>query len=64
LEDTAPDFSKTMAALDRELGQGERFVSGLDRLNQFASPFRALLRAVAEGRPRGTRDASATDERV
>lgn len=50
LEDIPPDFSKTMAALDRELSRGERFVSGLDRLDRFAAPLRAFATRRAERR--------------
>ena len=44
LEDTAPDFPRTMAALDRELTMGERLTTGLDRL---ASPLRTLMSMAA-----------------
>lgn len=70
LDDTAPDFSKTMAALDREIGRGERWVSGLERLDRLASPFRQVLRAAAERRgparqrTRDTPDVDASDEPV
>ena len=49
LDDTPPDFAKTMATLDRELSRGERLVSGLDRL---ASPLQALARIGARRRTR------------
>jgi AcrR family transcriptional regulator len=49
LDDSPPDFAKTMAALDRELTRGERLVSGLDRL---ASPLQALARIGARRRER------------
>jgi hypothetical protein len=52
LDDTPPDFAKTMAALDRELTRGERLVDGLNRLDSFASPFRAIARAATRGRER------------
>jgi AcrR family transcriptional regulator len=52
LDDTPPDFAKTMAALDRELMRGERLVEGLNRLDSFASPFRAIARAATGGRDR------------
>ena len=45
LDDTPPDFSKTMAALDRELTRGERLVAGVDRLERFAAPLRSLAEA-------------------
>ena len=42
LEDSPPDFAKTLAALDRELTRGERVVAGLDRLDRFTAPLRAF----------------------
>ena len=45
IDDAPPDFSKTMAALDRELTRGERFVAGVDRLERFAAPLRSLAEA-------------------
>ena len=50
LDDTPPDFSKTMAALDRELTRGERFVGGLDRLDRLAAPLRSLAARRTERR--------------
>jgi AcrR family transcriptional regulator len=47
VDDSPPDFSKTMAALDRELTRGERMVAGLDRVDRLAAPLRALTRAGA-----------------
>lgn len=52
LDDDDPGLSKTMAELDRELTRGERAVAGIDRLNDFASPFRALARAAFDARRR------------
>ena len=43
LDDTPPDYAKTMAALDRELTRGERLVAGFDRLERMASPLRSLI---------------------
>jgi len=54
LDDTEPDLSKTLAALDKELTRGERFVAGVDRLDQFAAPFKAIARAAMERRSRST----------
>src|SRR5271166_3728895 len=45
LNDEDPGLSKTMAELDRELTRGERAVASVDRLNDLASPFRALAQA-------------------
>ncbi len=52
LDDDDPGLSKTMAELDRELTRGERAVAGIDRLNDFASPLRALARAAFDARRR------------
>ncbi len=51
VEDSPPDFAKTMAALDRELTRGERFVGGLDRLDRFAAPLRSLMRRRSPAEP-------------
>jgi AcrR family transcriptional regulator len=56
LEDAPPDFSKTMAALDRELTQGDRLVAGLQRLDRLAEPLRAVVRAATKRRDRGSRE--------
>ncbi len=50
LEDSPPEFAKTMAALDRELTRGERLVAGLDRLGRLTAPLRAFPRAGARRR--------------
>lgn len=50
IDDAPPDFAKTMAALDRELTRGERFVGGLDRLERMTSPLRSLAEAVRRRR--------------
>ena len=52
LDDDDPGLSKTMAELDRELTRGERAVAGVDRLNDLASPLRALARAAFDARRR------------
>ncbi len=46
LNDDDAGLSKTMAELDRELTRGERAVAGVNRLNELASPFRAIARAA------------------
>ena len=63
LDDDDPGLSKTMAELDRELTRGERAVAGVDRLNELASPFRAIARAAFEAgrRTRGRRRARKND---
>ncbi|HKN27419.1 MAG TPA: TetR/AcrR family transcriptional regulator [Roseiarcus sp.] len=52
LDDDDPGLSKTMAELDRELTRGERAVASVDRLNDLASPLRALARAAFDARRR------------
>jgi len=52
LDDAEPGLSKTMAALDRELTQGERWVAGLDRLDRLAAPLKAIARAAMESKSR------------
>ena len=52
LDDDDPGLSKTMAELDRELTRGERAVASVDRLNDLASPLRALARAALDARRR------------
>ena len=52
LDDDDPGLSKTMAEVDRELTRGERAVAGVDRLNDLASPIRALAQAAFDARRR------------
>jgi hypothetical protein len=52
LDDKEPELSKTMAALDRELTRGQRFVAGVDRFGRFAAPLKALARAAFDTRKR------------
>jgi AcrR family transcriptional regulator len=64
LDDDDPGLSRTMAELDRVLTRGERAVAGVDRLNDLASPFRAIARAAFEAgrRTRGRRRARRKDD--
>ena len=55
LDDSEPELSKTMAELDRELTRGERAVAGVERLDRFAAPFKAIALAAFEQRRRGAR---------
>ena len=48
LDDSEPELAKTMAAMDRELTNGERLVAGIDQLDRFASPFKSLARAAMD----------------
>jgi AcrR family transcriptional regulator len=57
LDDAPPDFSKTMAALDRELTRGERVVGGLDRLDRMAAPLRSLAMRRRTSEPPPASDA-------
>jgi AcrR family transcriptional regulator len=52
LDDSEPGLSRTMAALDRALTQGERWVAGVDRLDRLAAPLKAFARAAMESRSR------------
>jgi len=52
LDDSEPGLSRTMAALDRELTNGQRIVAGIDRLDRLAAPFKAIARAAMESRSR------------
>ncbi len=56
LDDSEPELSKTMAELDRELTRGERADAGVERLDRFAAPFKAIALAAFEQRRRA-RDA-------
>ena len=49
-DDTGPDYSKTRAALDRELSRGERLVGGLERLEGVTGPLRNFARALVRRR--------------
>jgi len=50
LDDESADLSKTMAELDRVLTRGERAVAGLERIDEFATPLKAIARAAFEAR--------------
>ena len=52
-EDDDPSGAKTMARLDRELSRGERVLERADDVRRLTAPFRAIGRALLEGRPRG-----------
>jgi AcrR family transcriptional regulator len=51
-DDHEPDHAKTMAALDRELTRGERFVKRAEDFDRLAAPLKALGRAAFETRRR------------
>jgi AcrR family transcriptional regulator len=52
LDDEEAELSRTMAALDRELTRGQRFVARVDSFDRFAGPLKALARAAFETRRR------------
>jgi AcrR family transcriptional regulator len=52
-EDDDPSGAKTMARLDRELSRGERVLERADDVRRLTAPFRAIGRALLEGRSRG-----------
>jgi AcrR family transcriptional regulator len=52
LADEEPGLAKTMAELDRVLTRGEKSVSALERLDDFAAPLKALTLAAFETRRR------------
>jgi AcrR family transcriptional regulator len=55
-EDDSADMGRTMAKLDKELGNGERIMGRLEDLNRLTAPFRGFLRAAMERRPKPRRD--------
>ncbi len=63
--DDDPGFAQTMAALDRELTNGGKFVARAEDLNRLASPLFSLARALWERRryTRGSRDEKWDDEK-
>lgn len=57
LEDDDPSLARTMAALDREIRNGERFMERAEDVRRLTAPFRALAQSLAEGgRRRRRRD--------
>src|ERR687890_922086 len=57
-EDDDPTLARTMARLDRELRRSERILEGAEDLRRLTAPFRALGRALMEGRRSTRRGAS------
>jgi AcrR family transcriptional regulator len=49
-DDEGDDLARTMARLDKELGQGEKIMSRLHDLQRLAAPFRGFVRAAMERR--------------
>ena len=61
-EDDDPTLARTMARLDRELRRSERILEGAEDLRRLAAPFRALGRALMEGRRSTRRRPSRQDD--
>jgi AcrR family transcriptional regulator len=51
-EDEDPQLAKTMARLDRELNNAERFMQRAEDLRRVTAPFRAIGQALLDGRSR------------
>jgi AcrR family transcriptional regulator len=51
-EDEDPHLARTMARLDRELGNAERFMARAEDLRRFTAPLRAIGHAILDGRSR------------
>jgi AcrR family transcriptional regulator len=49
-DDDGEDMSRTMARLDKELGNGEKIMGRLQDLQRLAAPFRGFVRAAMERR--------------
>ncbi|SEP36915.1 transcriptional regulator, TetR family [Methylobacterium sp. ap11] len=66
LEDEDPALARTMAALDREIRNGERFMERAEDVRRLTAPLRALAQSFAEGgrrrRRRGRDDDRNEDE--
>ncbi len=50
-----PALARTMAALDREIRNGERFMERAEDVRRLTAPFRALAQSLTEGRRRRRR---------
>jgi AcrR family transcriptional regulator len=61
--DDDPGLASTMAALDRELTRGGKFVARAEDLNRLVSPILSLARAVFVSRPQSS-DAESKDARA
>ena len=65
-DDDDPTLAKTMAALDRELGRGERVLERAEDLRRLTAPLRAIGQALFDGsarlRRRGRRDRDDADD--
>ncbi|GEP08391.1 TetR/AcrR family transcriptional regulator [Methylobacterium gnaphalii] len=62
LDDDDPALARTMARLDKEIRQGERFMERADDARRLTAPLRAIGRALIERRPSRDRRRTADDE--
>ena len=62
LDDDDPTLARTMARLDRELRRGERILEQAEDLRRLTAPFRAVGRALLEGRRSSRRERRRTGE--
>jgi AcrR family transcriptional regulator len=62
LDDDDPTLARTMARLDRELRRGERILEQAEDVRRFTAPFRALGRALLDGRRPSRRERRRTED--
>lgn len=62
LDDDDPTLARTMARLDRELRRGERILEQAEDVRRLTAPFRAVGRALLEGRRSSRRERRRTEE--
>ncbi|GJD72819.1 TetR/AcrR family transcriptional regulator [Methylobacterium goesingense] len=63
LDDDDPALARTMARLDKEIRNGERFMERADDARRLTAPFRALGRSLLDRGGRARRARHAADER-
>lgn len=63
LDDEDPALARTMARLDKEIRNGERFMERADDARRLTAPFRALGRSLLDRGSRTRRDRHAADMR-
>lgn len=56
LDDDDPALARTMARLDKEIRNGERFMERAEDARRLTAPLRALGRSLLDRRPRGRKD--------
>jgi AcrR family transcriptional regulator len=62
LDDDDPTLARTMARLDRELRRGERILEQAEDVRRLTAPFRAIGRALLEGRRTARRGRRRSEE--